>query len=189
MPVISNKSVKPGFNLPIVEGKFNYVPFPTGDPEDKYYNFENEEWEVYNEDADAAGCYEYPSDWDSDDLLEEMDELVISHHNDLTAEQKFHDEQTKNMSPQEKEIYKELQKNLAEEKKANQNPLCDNDFNCVDHCHCDDPGYTCFFCKLSALGLLLKVKVPLDLQPKDPKDIKTSVQEFLNNPSNDPSKS
>lgn len=49
-------SVVPGFNVP-----YNRPP-NEGDEQNLYWNFENDEYEPYNSDADAAGCYLVPED-------------------------------------------------------------------------------------------------------------------------------
>lgn len=177
MPIINKRvpSNAPVLNFNVPD--FRTPDFPTNDPNEQYYNWENDEYELYNSDADAAGCYEHPEDWDSDDF-EALDELEITERKISPEEKKYHDEATASMSPQEKHIYWEHQHQVNPEldpsKKALQNPDCTNDFNCVDCCHCYSAKNVCFYCKLVALGLSIKTTGA------------PTFKDFLDDPKNQP---
>lgn len=146
MPIINSRvpitKVIPGLNIPM------NIP-TTLDENEIIYNCELDCYEPYNKIADEAGCYDCPSDWDSDDF-EHSDEDFI--------DRKSHDtKQKKGMSQHEKDLFDDVTRD---------NGGCLNDFNCIEHCHCDNPGYVCFFCKLSQLKISVRLPTQKETDEK-----------------------
>jgi hypothetical protein len=73
---IKGSAVVPGFNVPLTSGLYNSHQLDVDDQK-LFWNYENDEYELYSSDADAAGCYgqedssEQEEGEDDDDSQEE----------------------------------------------------------------------------------------------------------------------